>query len=101
MKKLILSFLFLMSFFALNAQEIKESKKVVAINITVKEAKRDKNISKNNNIKNKKEDVITNIGVSGNYTMNNSKRLKGKTFTKEKIKKAEELENALISWYQE
>ena len=33
--------------------------------------------------------------------MNNSKRLKGKTFTKEKIKKAEELENALISWYQE
>ena len=80
-------------------EEIKESKKVVAINITVKEAKRDKNISKNNNIKNKKEDVITNIGVSGNYTMNNSKRLKGKTFTKEKIKKAEELENALTFWY--
>ena len=51
-------------------------------------------IKRKNYIKNSSDIEIS----FGNYTSNNSKRFK-RQFAEEKIRKAEELENALLGWY--
>ena len=58
-----------------------------------------KAIEGNWNLNNHKVANNTEIKSFGNYTNNNSKRLKNRTFSAEEIRRAKELEDDLLGWY--